>query len=80
MVLSQFTDTLLALLFFMVVVVPILLLWCFALVDLFMRKDIGMAKIIWLLVIIVIPVLGSVIYLLVRPTPDELEAQDQAQV
>jgi hypothetical protein len=78
MVLSQFTDTLLSLLIFMLVVVPILLLWCFALVDLFIRKDIGMGKVIWLIVIVVLPVLGSIIYLLVRPADADLPGDGMA--
>lgn len=80
MVLSQFTDVLLALLIFMFIVMPIVMLWAFALVDLFIRKDIGMAKVIWLIVIIVLPVLGSIIYLLVRPSEEEMAAGSQSDV
>jgi hypothetical protein len=74
MMLSQFTDLLFALLIFMFVVMPLVMLWAFALVDLFIRKDIGMAKVIWLIAIIVIPIFGAVIYLLVRPSEEEMEA------
>ena len=74
MMLSQFTEVLLALLLFMFIVMPLVLLWTFALIDLFVRKDIGMAKLIWLLVIIVLPILGAIIYLLVRPSQEEMVA------
>lgn len=74
MMLSQFTDLLFAVLIFMFIVMPLVMLWAFALVDLFIRKDIGMAKVIWLIAIIVIPIFGAVIYLLVRPSEEEMEA------
>ncbi len=50
------------------VIIPLLLLWFFALADLFMRRDLrGWIKVIWLVVIIFIPIFGSLVYLLVRP-------------
>ena len=67
MVLSTFGDVLLAAMVIMVIWVPLILLWCFALVDLFTRRDIRMRKILWLLVIVWIPLLGPLIYLITRP-------------
>jgi hypothetical protein len=76
LVLSTFGDVLLAAMVIMVIWVPLILLWCFALVDLFTRRDIRMRKIIWLLVIVWIPLLGPIIYLLTRPE-DKIEAAEQ---
>ena len=61
----------------MVIWVPLILLWCFALVDLFTRKDIRMRKILWLLVIVWIPLIGSLVYLLTRPEDDIAKAEQQ---
>jgi hypothetical protein len=42
--------------------------WVFAIVDIFVRKDLsGIMKALWLLVIIVLPILGVLIYLIARP-------------
>lgn len=50
------------------VFIPLLLLWVFALVDLFMNKGLHVwSRVLWLLFIIFIPILGTLIYLLVRP-------------
>jgi hypothetical protein len=43
-------------------------LWGFALYDLARSRSHGWAKAIWLLVIILLPVLGSLIYLASRPS------------
>ena len=54
--------------FLLLIFIPLVLIWGFALVDIFRRDDIGGAtKAIWLIVIIVLPFLGTVIYLLLRP-------------
>jgi hypothetical protein len=62
----------------LVIVIPITLMWAFALVDLFRRDDLpGWGKAIWLVVVIVFPVVGSVVYLFLRPvgaTPEERRA------
>jgi hypothetical protein len=66
--LSTFWDVIWATFIVMFVFVPLILLWTFALVDLFVRHDIGgWQKVLWLLLIIFIPILGPIIYLLVRP-------------
>ena len=50
------------------VIVPLLLIWLFTMVDLFARSDLGgLLKVFWLLTIILVPVLGTLAYLLVRP-------------
>ena len=65
--LSTFWDVIGAAFLILFVFVPLILLWTFALVDLFVRRDIRWRKVVWLLVIVFIPILGPIIYLLVRP-------------
>jgi hypothetical protein len=65
--LSTFWDVFWAVLITWFIMIPLLMLWVFALADLFRRRDIRLSKVPWLMFIIVIPVLGSIIYLLVRP-------------
>ena len=66
--LSTFWDVILATFIVMFIFLPLIMLWVFALVDLFMRHEInGWQKVLWLLLIIFIPILGPIIYLLVRP-------------
>jgi hypothetical protein len=51
------------------VFIPLLMLWVFALVDLFGRHDLGgFAKVLWLLAIIFLPILGVLVYFVARPT------------
>jgi uncharacterized RDD family membrane protein YckC len=62
---SNFIEVLILLFIF----IPLVLLWAFALVDLFGRPDLsGWSKAIWLLVIILIPILGALIYIGTRPS------------
>jgi CBS domain containing-hemolysin-like protein len=50
------------------VFVPLLLLWLTALVHLIMRGNISaVARVVWLLVIVVLPIFGPAIYFLSRP-------------
>jgi hypothetical protein len=47
---------------------PLLFLWAFGLVDVFRRKDLsGIAKVIWVILILWLPILGVLIYFLSRP-------------
>ncbi len=56
--------------------IPLLLIWLFAIVDLFGRHDIGgFAKVLWLLAILFLPILGTLVYYLARPVaPSEIES------
>lgn len=72
MLLSTFWDVLAAGFIIFFIVVPLVLLWVYALGDLFRRRDIKWRKVLWLLGIIMFPFFGPLIYLLVRP--DEFEA------
>jgi uncharacterized membrane protein len=52
----------------LVIFVPIGLVWIAAMLDLFHRADLtGVAKAGWLLVVLVLPIVGTLIYLIVRP-------------
>jgi hypothetical protein len=66
--LSTFWDVIWASFIVFFVIIPLIMLWVFALVDLFGRGDLGgWAKVLWLLFIVFIPIFGPLIYLLVRP-------------
>ena len=59
------------------IIVPVFLLWGFALVNLFMRKDMSAGtRVLWLLAIIFVPLFGPVIYLLMWRPPDEFSGED----
>jgi uncharacterized membrane protein len=52
------------------VIIPLTLLWVFCLVDIFVRRDLsGWARLGWLFGILVVPLLGALMYLVVRPAP-----------
>ena len=54
----------------LIIFIPLLLLWVFALVDLFRRDDVnGGAKALWAVVIVLLPIVGMFIYFVVRPSP-----------
>ena len=67
--------------FLLLIFIPLVLIWGFAIVDIFRRDDIkGGWKALWLVVVIVIPFIGTLIYLLARPvgaTHDERVALDE---
>ena len=65
--LSTFWDVIWATSILMFVFIPLTLLWIFALGDLFQRRDIRWLKVSWLLLIIFVPILGTLVYLIVRP-------------
>jgi hypothetical protein len=68
--------------FLFVIFLPLLMIWAFALVDIFRRDDMnGWAKALWVLAIFLVPFIGTLIYLIVRPagaTSEERAALDQA--
>lgn len=48
--------------------VPLVTMWVFALTDIFRREDIhGIAKALWFLAIVFLPVVGLLIYFVARP-------------
>jgi len=73
---SNFVQALVLALIF----IPLIMMWVFALADLFRREDIGGAtRVLWLFAIIVLPLLGVIIYFLVwQPTEKEQRAMAAA--
>lgn len=63
-----------------VFVIPVLILWGYAVVSLVARPDLGIgAKLLWLLVIILLPLIGSILYFMLRPAPQEQHRRAQAR-
>lgn len=61
--------------FLLLIYVPLALMWASALIDIFRRDDLGgLARAIWVATVIVLPFLGTLLYLVLRPagaTPTE---------
>ncbi|MDI1459751.1 SHOCT domain-containing protein [Catellatospora sp. KI3] len=66
----------------LLIFIPLLLIWAFAVVDIFRRDDLsGWLKALWIVVVILAPFFGTLIYLIFRrpgATPQERQAMDQA--
>ena len=63
-----------------VFVIPVLILWGYAVVSLIGRRDLGIgAKLLWLLGIILLPLIGSILYFMLRPAPQEQNRRAQAR-
>ena len=57
---------------FFFIYIPIVILWVSVVIDLFSRPDLGgWAKVGWLAFVLILPLIGSLIYLGVRPTEAE---------
>ena len=55
--------------FLFLIFLPLAMLWGFALVDLFRRDDIGgVSKALWVICVILLPFLGTLVYLVARPS------------
>lgn len=68
--------------FLMLIYIPAVLIWAFALIDIFRRDDLsGGAQAVWVVVVFLLPFVGTLIYLLFRRpggTREERVAIDQA--
>ena len=63
--------------FILLIFIPLTVAWVYAVVDIFSRPDIGaLAKFLWLLVVLFIPLLGMLIYFIARPDDAELAADE----
>jgi hypothetical protein len=63
-----------------VFLIPVLILWGYAIVSLVGRHDLGLgAKLIWLLAILLLPLIGSILYFMLRPAPQEQNRRAQAR-
>jgi hypothetical protein len=50
------------------IVIPLLLIWVLTLVDLLRRHDLsGPRKVLWALVVLLVPVVGVIVYFVARP-------------
>ena len=61
-------------------VIPVLILWGYAIASLIARPDLTLvAKFLWLVGILLLPILGSTVYFMLRPAPQEQERRAQAR-
>ena len=78
MVLATFWENF----FLFLIFLPLVMIWAFALVDIFRRDDIGGGwKAVWVACVILVPFFGTLIYLITRPsgaTQEERAAIDAA--
>ena len=59
--------------FLLLIFVPLLMLWIFTLGDLGKRKDIsGLAKGLWAVAVVLLPIFGMLVYFLTRPDNAEM--------
>ena len=77
-ILSTFWDVVWASFIVFFVVIPLMMMWIFALTDLFIRRDIRWRKVLWLVFIVFVPIFGALIYLLVRPEDEIADAVPEA--
>jgi hypothetical protein len=50
------------------IAIPLLLIWVLTLVDLMRRHDLnGSRKVLWALVVLLVPVVGVIVYFIARP-------------
>ena len=70
------TSTFLEVIFAMTIMVPIVILWVVAAVDVFRHGDSGSRIVAYLLLILVVPILGPILYFAFR-RPDETTAEQQ---
>jgi hypothetical protein len=68
--------------FLLLIYIPLVMVWWFAVLDIFRRDDLhGLGKAIWLVVVIFLPFIGTLIYLVMRRpggTPEERAELDAA--
>jgi hypothetical protein len=63
-----------------VFIIPVVILWGYAIVSLLGRRDLGIgAKLLWLIGILIVPIIGSVLYFMLRPAPQEQNRRAQAR-
>ena len=69
--------------FLLLIFLPLAMIWLFALMDIFRRDDIGGGwKAVWVACVILVPFLGTLVYLIVRPagvTADERMLRAEAR-
>jgi len=66
------------LIFVLLIYIPIVLLWLFALVDLAGRRDLsGLAKGLWAVAIVFLPLIGMFVYFATTPEPETPEPEPE---
>lgn len=82
MTLAQETFTFWNVFWLLLIFIPLVLVWGAAVVDIFRRDDLnGWLKALWLIVVIIAPFLGTLIYLIFRrpgATPEERQVREAA--
>lgn len=57
--------------FLFFIIIPMMIAWIYTAIDIFARGDIsGLAKFLWLLLILFLPILGMLIYFMARPADE----------
>lgn len=60
----------------LMIFVPLIMLWIFTLVDLFQRADLsGIAKALWAVAIVLLPLIGMLIYFILRDSETAANAE-----
>jgi Phospholipase_D-nuclease N-terminal len=60
-------------------VIPIVILWGYAIFSLIGRPDLSLGvKALWLVGILIAPILGALVYFMLRPTPQEQQRRARA--
>jgi hypothetical protein len=63
-----------------VFIIPVVILWGYAIVSLIGRRDLGIGgKLAWLIGILILPIIGSVLYFMLRPAPQQQNQRAQAR-
>lgn len=64
--------------FLLLIFIPLMMIWIFTLMDIFGRGDLsGWAKALWVLFVLFLPLLGMLVYFVVRPTlPEDIKARE----
>ena len=61
--------------FLFFIFIPLFIAWIYTVVDIFMRPDVGaLAKFLWVLFVLFVPLLGMLIYFIARPDDFEVVA------
>jgi hypothetical protein len=66
--------------FLFLIFLPLAMVWAFALMDIFRRDDLnGWSKALWVTCVILLPFLGTLIYLITRPSEAAREQRVMAE-
>jgi hypothetical protein len=67
--------------FILMIFVPLTMLWVFTLIDLFRRSDLsGIATALWAIAIVLLPLIGMVVYFILRDAQPSVPAPGPAPV